>query len=221
MDTNRYNRDDYEKTLIAFLSEEDRYDCLRLLTNDNLHNYICRDTYIEKHLQTIIDSSSHFLCYRLKTDGKPIVGFALLKVRNLILDILLLCAIPNKDEIGTMVAFGVYNVAISKHCRRIVVAPRTPALRETFIRHGYTICHGIKDIDEVLERPVLVPTYSRTTTTRKQKSIRPSSTVYPNNQYDCMENIPFVAGGYTVTPNSRKSRIRKDRFYSLKYRRQT
>lgn len=95
------------------------------------------------------------------------VGFALLKARKHILEIILLYAIPNEEKFGTMVAFGAYKIALMKRCDKIYIAPRNHELRQTFMRHGYTTLCGTEDINEVMEKPVRASKYIKTNTTRK------------------------------------------------------
>lgn len=173
MDTNKYNREKYAKSFIPLRTDEDRDACLRHLTNDSFHMQVCRNTYNDKDLKNIIEEASHYLEYTMNDDNKKkqIVGFALLKIRKDILEIRLLCAIPNKDNIGTMIAFGAYNIGIMKNCKRIFIAPRTEKLREIFIRHGYTKFFGTRNVDEVLEKPIIVPKYTKINKTLKKRKI--------------------------------------------------
>ncbi len=96
--------------------------------------------------------------FHTPSDPEDIVTFALVKIRNKkkgkILDILLVCAIPNHKRFGQMIAFSLYNFAQKKNCKFLYTSPRTPELRNTFIKYGFEPIHGIKGIDEVLEKEV-------------------------------------------------------------------
>lgn len=167
MNTNRYNRDKFEKKIIALKTEHDRYDCLRLLTSQNKHVQLCHNTYDEKHMNAIIDNSDYVILHHYKHRIQDIVGFALVKKRNHNMEILLLCTIPNKEDYGRMVAFSVNNFAIIKTCEKIYAAPRTASLRTTFIKYGFIPFYGTQDIDEVLEKSINTPRFTKVNKTRK------------------------------------------------------
>ena len=144
----RLINDEYEEVQIRIVdNEEDHYKCLQMLTN------ICQP-YDDIYLRAFIEDSTHLLFYR-KKGTKDIVGFNLLKLKKKHkMDIVLTCATVNTKKYGIMLAFGAYRFAIKHKVHTIMVSPRTPELRQTFIRHGYVHLFGTQEINEVLEKHV-------------------------------------------------------------------
>lgn len=125
----------------------------------------------------IIDESDYIILHYIDTI-ETIVGFALLKIiKNSVLDILLICAIQNEELIGNMVEYSVYMFAVSKKCKKIYTAPRTPVLRTSFMKYGFIHLRGVQDIDEVLVKQINPQVFSRTPKTLK---IRRNTTRFSN-----------------------------------------
>jgi hypothetical protein len=169
MNTNIYNREKYTKIIIGLQNDEDRYNCILRLTMDDRHLNLCRSVYDETYLRAAVNNSDYIIIHRHKDDIKNIVGFALLRHTKHKMEILLLCTIPNTENYGNMVAYSVYNFAVSKKCKGIYVAPRTPELRKTFIKHGFKHYLGLENINEMLEKTIIVTKYTKINRTLKTK----------------------------------------------------
>jgi hypothetical protein len=57
------------------------------------------------------------------------------KKKGRLLNILLACAVPNKNKFGKMIANSLYNFAVKYKYPFLYVSPRTPELRRTFIKY--------------------------------------------------------------------------------------
>jgi hypothetical protein len=172
-----------QELIMKLTNETERYDCFLLLTAENKHSTICQQTYDEKYIKAFIENSTHFQLYK-KKDTKEIVGFNLLKLKkNHKMDVILTCAVANTNHYGKMLAFGAYRFAIRNKVKKILAAPRTPALRATFVRNGFVTCFGTEDIDEVLEKEVssLALKSAKTNKTRHVRRTRPH---YHRNEDD-------------------------------------
>ncbi len=173
MNTNRLDREDFGFKNIPLRNEEDRYSCGLLLTGGSKHMPLCHHTYNDKQIQAIIENSQYLLFHHIKGKIDEIVAFSLVKFRNKGLDIQLLCALPNSNEYGKMMAYTSYKFAIKNKCIKIYAAPRNDALRNTFLRYGFSPGFGTKDINEVLEKTIVLPKYSkRNCTFKKARSIK-------------------------------------------------
>lgn len=125
-----------------------------MLTITNFNN----DHIPTKHINYIIEDSDWFLYFQTEST-KEIVAISFVtfkhKRRGKILDITLLCAITNHKRFGNMMANAVYHFAIQQGCKFIYTVPRTPQLRETFIKYGFeSICGARRNAIEVLEREI-------------------------------------------------------------------
>jgi hypothetical protein len=172
MNTNRLNRDDYELKVLSTSSEMDKEGCFRYLTSGDRHIPLCHGFYTDKHINTIIELSNYLLVYTEKADINKIVAFSLVEVKKHMLDILLLCALPNDKQFGKMMAYSVYQFAVEKKCRRIYTAPRTDELRATFMRYGFERFRGVKGIDEVLVKEIVLQKFTRANHTLRSKTIK-------------------------------------------------
>ncbi len=150
MNTNILDREKYKQMIRPLNTEDDKADCFKHLTFSNKHLLLCHNTYTSEHINTIIEESNYIILHYVDTI-ENIVGFALVKIlKKNVLDILLVCAIHNEERLGSMVAYSVYSFALSKKCKKIYTAPRTPELRKTFMKYGFEHLRGVPDIDEVL-----------------------------------------------------------------------
>lgn len=167
MNTNFLNREKYKHMIQQLRTEDDKADCFKHLTFSNKHLSLCHNTYTSEHINMIIEESDYIILHYMDTI-ENIVGFALLKMlKKGVLDILLVCAIQNEERLGSMVAYSVYSFAVSKKCKKIYTAPRTSALRKTFMKYGFEHLRGVQDIDEVLVKTINPQIFSRVSKTLK------------------------------------------------------
>lgn len=173
MNTDRINRDDFVFKVIPINKEQNKNSCFRLLTLTNRHILLCHNTYDEKYIQSVIESSNYFLFYTTKHNINEILCFALVNITSKhVCDILLLCAIPNELQYGNMMAYSLQGFAIHKKCKKMYTMPRTELLRKTFIKYGFEHLRGVKNYDEVLvKRIILPPTFVKTHFTLRKKKI--------------------------------------------------
>jgi len=147
----------YIEKIIAIKTEEDRDDCFRFLTMANNASELCHKFYTAEYINSIIEYSD-CLIYFSNPNKPEIVAFSLVrfksKKKGRILDILLACAITNKDKFGKMIAHSLYNFAVKYKYPFLYVSPRTLELRKTFIKYGFESIHGIEGVDEVLEKEI-------------------------------------------------------------------
>lgn len=167
METNLYNRDNYVAKILPLSRDEDKDSCIHLLTRSNKHLLLCHNIYDDKYIQMAVESSDYILFHHRKGASEDIVGFALVALKKRALDILLLCAAPNTEQFGNMIANSVYNFGITKKYSRIYASPRTSQLRNTFLKYGFEHLRGMKDIDEVLVKNINLLKINRTNKTRK------------------------------------------------------
>lgn len=166
----------YIEKILPIQREEDKDFCLRFLTLENNHLDLCHKYYTNEYIKTIIESSDFVLFFHKKDEIKTIVAFALVRMmkkkKGNILNILLVCATPNKNKFGQMIAHSLYNFAIRKKCKYLYTSPRTAALRATFIKYGFEPIFGREGVDEVLEKEIEENNISiiRANKTRKIKS---------------------------------------------------
>ena len=164
----------YIEKVIQIKTEEDKDACLRFLT------LLCHKYYNTEHINSMIEYSDCLIYFVSEKSNTDIVAFALVKSRSKrkgkILDILLACAIPNKNKFGKMIAHSLYNFAIKYKYPFLYVSPRTPELRKTFIKYGFESIHGIEGVDEVLEKEIDLTTYSLQQRGKTQKIKRTPST---------------------------------------------
>jgi hypothetical protein len=143
----------YVEKIIAIKTEEDRDACFRFLTMANVSE-LCHKFYNAEYINSIIEYSDCLIYFSNPTNN--IVAFSLVrfksKKKGKILDILLACAITNKD--CKMIAHSLYNFAVKYKYPFLYVSPRTPELRKTFIKYGFESIHGIEGVDEVLEKEI-------------------------------------------------------------------
>ena len=172
MNTNMLNRENYVLNIIPISKEDDKNSCFKLLTSSKRHIIICRNKYSDdKYINSVIESSNYFLYYHMKNNINEIISFSLVKINKKICDILLLCAMPNTNEYGKMMAYSVHGFAISKKCNKLYVAPRTEALRDTFVRYGFEHLRGVRSYDEVLVHHISSPKYTITPKTLRRRRI--------------------------------------------------
>ena len=148
----------YVEKIMPISKEEDKDSCLRFLTNKDKHILLCQNTYNDKYINTVIEDSDYCLFFHTSNNPEDIVTFALVKMRSKkkgkILEILLVCAVPNKKNFGRMISFSLFNFAIKKNCKFLYTSPRTPELRKIFIKYGFEPIYGKEGIDEVLEKEI-------------------------------------------------------------------
>lgn len=146
----------YIERIISIKTEEDKDACLRYLTINNNSLTLCHKYYNAGYINSVIESSDCLIYF--SSQDNNIVAFALVKFnskkKGKILNILLACAIPNKNKFGRMLAYSLYNFAVKNKYPFLYVSPRTPELRKTFIKYGFESVHGIEGIDEVLEKEI-------------------------------------------------------------------
>ena len=165
----------YIEKIIPIKTEEDKDACLRFLTINHNILTLCQGFYDDKYINSIVEYSDCLIYFINQGTNKDIVAFALVKSRSKkrgkILDILLSCAVPNKNKFGKMIAHSLYNFAVKYKYPFLYVSPRTPALRTTFIKYGFESIHGIEGVDEVLEKEIdlNVPTFYKRGKTQKIK----------------------------------------------------
>jgi hypothetical protein len=166
-----YREGDYVLKILPVSREDNKNSCHRLLTFGNKHLSLCHNTYSEKHINSIIESSNYLLYYHTKQSTEDIICFALIEINKKVCDIHLLCSIQNNQEFGKMIAYSVYEFAINKKCSKIYTAPRTDELRKTFIKYGFEHLRGIKDYDEVLVKKIEIPLYKKVAFTHRRKKL--------------------------------------------------
>lgn len=146
----------YIERIISIKTAEDKDACLRYLTINNNSLTLCHKYYNAGYINSVIESSDCLIYF--SNHENNIVAFALVKFnskkKGKILNILLACAIPNKNKFGRMLAYSLYNFAVKNKYPFLYVSPRTPELRKTFIKYGFESVHGIEGIDEVLEKEI-------------------------------------------------------------------
>jgi hypothetical protein len=177
MNTNLYDREGFQEKVVPIRTEEDRYACLKLLVGKHRHMTLCQSRYSEEHIKTIIEDSTALLYYHPVGAIEEIVCFALVAHRKPKLEIRLTCAVPNTQRFGNMIAYLIFSYAIQKRCKKMTCVPRTPQLRDTFLRHGFVHYHGTKGIDEVLEKQVAPLRIRPTRHTRHARSRKNHTTV--------------------------------------------
>jgi hypothetical protein len=173
MNTDRINRDNYVFKTIPIVKEQNKNACFRLLTLTNRHILLCHNTYDEKYINSVIESSNYFLYYTTRDNINEILCFALVKITTKhVCDIMLLCAIPNELQYGNMLAYSLQGFAINKKCNKIYTSPRTELLRKTFIKYGFEHLRGIKNYDEVLVKHIIPPSkFIKTSFTLRKKKL--------------------------------------------------
>jgi hypothetical protein len=170
----------YIEKVIPIKTEEDKDACLRFLTLNDSSLTLCHKYYTTAFINNMIEYSDCLIYFVSEKSHTDIVAFALVKSRSKkkgkILDILLACAVPNKNKFGKMIAHSLYNFAIKYKYPFLYVSPRTPELRKTFIKYGFESIHGIEGVDEVLEKEIDLTTYSLQQRGKTQKIKRTPST---------------------------------------------
>ena len=175
----------YIEKLIPIKTEEDKDACLRFLTINNNSVVLCHKYYTVEYINSIMEYSDYLIYFITQDNYKDIIAFALVKSKSKkkgkILDILLACAIPNKNRFGKMIAHSLYNFAVKYKYPFLYVSPRTPELRKTFIKYGFESIHGIEGLDEVLEKEIdlNIPRFHTRGKTQKIKRNE-----YQNNDFD-------------------------------------
>jgi hypothetical protein len=163
----------------VLISEEDKDSCLRLLTFGDKHLALCHSHYNTAYINSVIEDCDWLLYFHNESNPEEIVAFSLVKFgrkrKGKILDIRLLCAVLNNKKLGRMMANAVYNFAIQRGCAFMYTSPRTPLLRETFIKYGFEPICGKMNVDEVLENEIsldriIIPNKSKTRKANRAKS---------------------------------------------------
>lgn len=181
----------YIEKVISIKKEEDKDACLRFLTINNTILSLCHGYYSPEYINTIIECGDTLIYFHTKDNPNNILAFSLFqsksKKKGKLLNILLVCAIPNKLKFGRMIAYSLYNFAIKNKYPFLYCSPRTPELRKTFIHYGFESIHGIEGIDEVLEKEIEmnIPKFNSTTKTLKVKRSNSSS-----NQTNSLQQAP-------------------------------
>jgi hypothetical protein len=167
----------YIERIIIIKTEQDKDACLRFLTINNNSLTLCHTYYNDKYINSVMEDSDCLIYFSSQENIKHIVAFAFVKFnskkKGKILNILLACAIPNKNKFGSMLAYSLYNFAVKYNYRFLYVTPRTPELRKTFIKYGFESIHGKEGVDEVLEKEIDldIPTINKRGKTQKIKHI--------------------------------------------------
>ena len=169
-------------------SDDDRDACLRLLTSSE-NKTLCQGIYTHQHINIVLENSTHILFRNEKSNINKIAAFGLVQILKKKLDIHLVCTIPNTERFGNMMAFDIYSFAVKKGLTRIYTAPRTEELRSTFMKYGFEHFRGIKNIDEVLEKKVVVTAIERTNKTRKQSHTKTTPIQKYTNNYPTVTNL--------------------------------
>lgn len=170
MNTNLYDRDGFLLKILPIRSDADRYACLRLLLTKNRYQTLCHTEYSEEHIRTYVEDSTAFLYCHPVGAIEEILCFAILKHKKDVMDILLICAVPNDTKFGTMIAHAIYKYAVMNKCKRMRTTPRTEKLRNTFLRHGFVHLQGERGVDEVLVKPIRTLSIPQTNTTRRVRN---------------------------------------------------
>ncbi len=148
----------YIEKILHLRTDEDKDACLRFLTIVNTIRTLCHGFYSPEYLNSTINYSDYCIYFHEQNNTKEVVAFALVELKSKkkgrILSILLVCAIPNTNKFGKMIAHSLYNFAVKYKYPFLYVSPRTPELRKTFIKYGFESIHGIEGIDEVLEKEI-------------------------------------------------------------------
>lgn len=192
MNTNLYDREGFVLKELPIRTEEDRYACMRMLLENDRHRTLCHSEYSEEHIRAYVEDGTAFLYYHPVGDIETTVCFAIVKHKKQVLDILLICAVPNTQNFGTMIAYAIYTYALVKKCKKLYAAPRTEKLRTTFMRYGFTHLRGVRGIDEVFEKTVTALSIPRTkytrhgtrNHTRRNRTARPRAFETPENISD-------------------------------------
>ena len=146
----------YIEKIIRIKTEEDKDACLRFLTINNNILPLCHGFYNDTYINSVVESSN-YLIYFISTT-KDVVAFSLVRIQSKkkgkILNILLACAVPNKNKFGKMIANSLYNFAVKYKYPFLYVSPRTQELRRTFMKYGFETIYGIEGVDEVLEKEI-------------------------------------------------------------------
>ena len=172
MNSNYFFREsEFLLKIIPVLREDNKNSCHRLLTFGDKYLSLCHNTYSEKHINSIIESSNYFLYYHTKQSIEDIICFALIEINKKVCDIHLLWSIQNNQEFGRMIAYSVYEFAIKKKCSKIYTSPRTDVLRKTFIKYGFEHLRGIRYYDEVLIKKIEIPIYKKLSFTQCRKRL--------------------------------------------------
>lgn len=173
IDTTITSSTKYVEKIVPLKTEEDKDACLRFLTLNNNSFTLCHAYYTTEHINSIIEYSD-YLVYFID-ESKTVVAFSLIqsksKRKGKILNILLACAIPNKNRFGRMIAHSLYNFAVKHKYPFLYVSPRTPELRKAFVKYGFEAIHGIEGVNEVLEKEIElnIPSFQRRGYTQKIK----------------------------------------------------
>lgn len=134
--------------ILHLRTDEDRDACLRFLT-------LYRGFYSAEYLNSIIEYSDYCIYFHEQNNNKEVVAFAIIesksKRRGEILSIQMACAIPNFAE---LIPQSLCNFAVKYTYPFLYVSPRTPELRKAFIKYGFESIHGIKGINELLEKEI-------------------------------------------------------------------
>jgi hypothetical protein len=177
MNTNLYDREGFQEKVVPIRTEEDQYACLKLLVGKHRHMKLCQGLYSEEHIKTSIEDSTALLYYHPVGAIEDVVCFALVAHRKNRLEIQLICAVPNTQRFGNMIAYLMFSYAVQKKCKKLMCSPRTPELRATFLRHGFVHYHGTKGLDEVLEKQVSPLKIRPVRHTRHARSIKNRNTI--------------------------------------------
>lgn len=167
----------YIEKIIQIKTEEDKDACLRFLTINNNNLTLCHTYYNVEYINSVMEYSDCLIYFISQENHTDIVAFALVKFKSKrkgkILDILLACAVPNKNKFGKMIAHSLYNFAVKYKYSFLYVSPRTVELRKTFIKHGFESIHGIEGVDEILEKEIdlNIPTFHTKGKTQKIRGL--------------------------------------------------
>jgi hypothetical protein len=188
----------YVQKIFQITKEEDKESCLRFLTNNHKNKLLCQQIYDDTFINTVIEDSEYCIFFHKQNDPENIVTFALVKLRSKkkgkILDISLVCAVPNKNNFGRMIAYSLFHFALKKNCKFLYTSPRTSELRKTFIKYGFEPIHGIEGINEVLEKEIednSITITKRGKTLKVKRKITNTNDIVGNSNFEQMYAADF------------------------------
>jgi hypothetical protein len=182
-DTGIRQSNKYIEKIIPIKTEEDKDSCLRFLTINNNILPLCHGFYNDNYINSVVESSNYLIYFT--TQDKDVVAFSLVRLQSKkkgrLLNILLACAVPNKNKFGKMIANSLYNFAVKYKYPFLYVSPRTPELRRTFIKYGFEAIYGREGVDEVLEKEIDINLIEINKRGKTQKVKRTVNIIYNEN----------------------------------------
>jgi hypothetical protein len=183
---------------------------------DDKHKDLCHDKYGHDAIKSFVFDSDDFMFFHTKSSINDIVGFALLKYRKstAAVEIVLVCAKVNTEQIGSMVAYSIFEYAVRKKCKSLITIPRTSELKSTFMRHGFK---SVKSGNvEKLEKKINITTYDKTNHTRKTKRRSMASPRNIRVHENMFENTNATTFNTSPTNTTRRLKGDKKTKYTLR-----